>query len=54
MGCEYHSVNDEGQLETAVENALKQTQKVSCIEVALAADARTERLDRFAYRFLNA
>ncbi|MCJ8317267.1 thiamine pyrophosphate-binding protein [Idiomarina sp.] len=54
MGCEYHSANNEEQLETAVENALKQTQKVSFIEVALAADARTERLDRFAYRFLNA
>ena len=54
MNCDYYRVSQSAQLEDAVQQALMQTKKVSFIEVELAANTRTERLNRFAYRFLNA
>jgi len=54
MNCDYYRVSQNEQLEDAVQQALTQTKKVSFIEVELAANTRTERLNRFAYRFLNA
>ncbi|MDV6316343.1 thiamine pyrophosphate-binding protein [Idiomarina sp. HP20-50] len=54
MNCDYYSVNQHQQLEDAIEQALAQTKKVSFIEIELGANTRTERLNRFAYRFLNA
>lgn len=54
MGCEYYHADNAESLRGALALALKRTDALAFIEIDLVDNGRTDRLNRFAHRFLNA
>lgn len=54
MGCEYYHADGVESLRDALAQALERTDALAFIEIDLVDNGRTDRLNRFAHRFLNA